>query len=332
MQQFKVLLVDDQEDDYIIIRAFLSRIQRVKFHLDWLSDYDEASVAIRKGEHDVYLLNNQLGKHTGLELLRKAVEMGSKAPLILLTGQDDPDLDMKAMKAGAADYLIKDEISAPILERSIRYSLERARMLQKLYELVKVDELTGLLNRREMNRLLNDEVHRCYRYHRPMSLTMLDIDHFKEVNDVYGHQIGDEVLRWLAQIVRDNVRAVDRVARYGGEEMAVILPETALDEAHRVAEDIRVLVASQPFIYVHDKVSLSFPITVSMGVASLGGSIDSEANLIRAADLALYHAKYQGRNCTVPFTDESLRTRPLGEMMLGPDPTSYHSTFVPGTP
>ena len=119
----KVLLVEDDEDDYVIIRDLLSEMER--FELEWLTDYDDALGAMEREEHDVCLLDYRLGKRSGLELLREALRRGYKVPIILLTGQGDREVDLKAMQAGAADYLIKGQIDAPLLERSIRYAFTR---------------------------------------------------------------------------------------------------------------------------------------------------------------------------------------------------------------
>lgn len=120
---FKVLLVDDDEDDYLITSDLLEDIRRIKFEIDWVETYEEALEAILQQQHDVYLLDYRLGDRNGLELVREAIEKGCKAPMILLTGQDDPEIDVEAMNAGAADYLVKGQIEPPLLERSIRYSI-----------------------------------------------------------------------------------------------------------------------------------------------------------------------------------------------------------------
>lgn len=130
----KVLLVDDDEDDYILTRDFFTDMEGANFQLDWVASYQAAMEAIAAHQHDVYLLDYHLGSRNGLELLREAVTKGCKSPIILLTGQGDHDVDMEAMKAGAADYLDKSQIGAPLLERSIRYAIERKQAEQKIRE------------------------------------------------------------------------------------------------------------------------------------------------------------------------------------------------------
>ncbi|MBN1869191.1 MAG: response regulator [Candidatus Omnitrophica bacterium] len=128
----KILIVDDDEDDHVVIRELLSEIKRQAYHLDWVADYDNALKAMGRNYHDVYFFDYRLGARTGLDLLRTAVHNGCKAPIILLTGQGDHDIDLQAMKMGAADYLVKGEMNALFLERSIRYALEHKKMENRL--------------------------------------------------------------------------------------------------------------------------------------------------------------------------------------------------------
>jgi signal transduction histidine kinase len=130
----RVLIADDDEDDYFLTRDLLLQSRRQKVHLDWTPTYREALQAIERNEHDVYLFDYRLGEGDGLELLRQALARGCKAPIILLTGNDDWDTDVQAMKAGAADYLVKGHFDAQLLERSIRYAIERKRAKEELVE------------------------------------------------------------------------------------------------------------------------------------------------------------------------------------------------------
>lgn len=181
--------------------------------------------------------------------------------------------------------------------------VERKRAEAALRELSIIDELTGVFNRREMKRILADEVSRSHRYGRPLALIMLDVDHFKCVNDTYGHQVGDEALRWLAQLCCGHLRSTDKIARYGGEEFAVILTETDDVSAFGVAEHLRETIERHLFTYVDgDGKSIEVPLTVSLGVAGLTEAVPSEQALVMAADRALYDAKGAGRNRVVRFS------------------------------
>jgi DNA-binding response OmpR family regulator len=149
----RVLLVEDDEDDYIIVRDLLLEIDEERFRLDWVTTYDAAFEAMVQNQHDVYLVDYVLGEKNGVKLLDEALKNGCKAPIIVLTGRGDRDVDMAAMRSGAADYLDKSQIKAPLLERSIRYAIERKRaaddreqLVTELQEaLARVKQLSGML-------------------------------------------------------------------------------------------------------------------------------------------------------------------------------------------
>ena len=128
----RILLIDDDELWYTMANDFLSKTARFAFDLEWIGTYDAALETMRRNQHDVYLLDYNLGEHNGLELLREAIEKGCKAPIIMLTGQGDPEVDIQAMKAGAVDYLNKREIRTPLFERSIRYAVEQQRSKRRV--------------------------------------------------------------------------------------------------------------------------------------------------------------------------------------------------------
>ncbi|HWR29450.1 MAG TPA: sensor domain-containing diguanylate cyclase [Negativicutes bacterium] len=174
--------------------------------------------------------------------------------------------------------------------------LERHHLFTGVEKIGLTDELTGLSNRRMFNYLMEREISRSRRYGRPLSLVMIDIDHFKKINDTWGHPAGDMILRELSASMRANFRRLDVPVRYGGEEFAIILPETSLEEAIHFAERFRVVIEQSQFAYGKDLIS----VTISLGVASIGNSpvseeLDSDA-LLQFADRALYQAKQSGRN------------------------------------
>lgn len=175
--------------------------------------------------------------------------------------------------------------------------LERAR--SELAELAIRDSLTQAYNRREFVRRIEDEARRCRRSRRPFSLLMVDIDHFKSINDTYGHPAGDEALKSIVALLHANARPTDFIARYGGEEFALILPETASASAIPVAERLREAVAAQPVAVTADK---SIRLTASFGVATYLEETEEIEHLIARADEALYQAKNAGRNCVRRFT------------------------------
>ncbi|MDQ3707242.1 MAG: diguanylate cyclase [Chloroflexota bacterium] len=222
--------------------------------------------------------------------------------------------------------LLEVDISAAVVKYRGRQAVlsinrditEFVRLENALREMAIRDELTRLYNRREMSRLLTDEIERCRRYNREMSLLMIDIDWFKRVNDTHGHQAGDEVLQGIARLLVEKTRATDHVARYGGEEMAVILPETSPEHALVVAEHLRCQVAEHEFAVSAGTAQegaepLKLSVTISLGLASFSAEFNTEEAILVAADRALYEAKRRGRNCAVPFSRKMLQTKELDE-------------------
>jgi DNA-binding NtrC family response regulator len=143
----RILLVDDDEDDYIITEDLLSEIEGRKFELDWYDNYDDALAEMKRNQHDICLIDYRLGRENGLRLLREAIDLGCRAPIILMTGQGDRDVDLEAMQAGAADYLVKGQVDAMSLERTLRYTYEHHRLLEKtqrqLHELTILHAVTN---------------------------------------------------------------------------------------------------------------------------------------------------------------------------------------------
>lgn len=299
--EIKVLLVDDDEEDIQLIRKVLGKIDHVKYKTEWHSTFEEAVKIILRGEHDVYLVDYHLGAETGLDLIKLALEKGCNEPIILMTGQGNRTIDLEAMKLGAADYLNKNEITPPLLERSIRYSIDRKKAEEKLREMSFRDVLTGLANRRYFDEVFERELGRCQREERPLSLILIDIDYFKPFNDNYGHLEGDRCLQAVSDVIGGCIkRPGDLVARYGGEEFAVILPETGRSGALEIAEEMRLTVQSLKIPHKGSTVTGCSDLTMSAGVAVMNSKeVSTSADLIRKADEALYKAKNEGRNQVV---------------------------------
>jgi diguanylate cyclase (GGDEF)-like protein len=303
MRTIHVLLVEDDEDDYLIIRDLLMDLAgQQKYKLDWVSTYRAALKEIERGIHDIYLIDHYLEENSGLSLLKEAAQAGCRAPMIVVTGRSDREIDQAALEAGAMDYLVKGKIDGQLLDRSMRYALERNRLLEQIRDLALRDELTGLFNRRELHRFLEYEVIKCKRYGHPFSLMMMDIDHFKEINDRLGHRTGDIILQNIGQVLLSKTRGCDLAARYGGDEFIVVLPETTAQQAWNGAERLRKVV-EKISIRVTNKRDEYEQIknTISIGIAGYPEDADSGDALLDAADQALYQAKRQGCNCTMIF-------------------------------
>ncbi len=470
-----MLLIDDDEDDYFVIRSTLSSIKNSKIQLNWKKNSQGAVLTLQEQPYDVILIDYHLGAESGLQVIQSLIQTGSAAPMILLSGIGSYEIDLEAMQAGALFYLDKNEISPRVLERTIRYAIERkqieqalkqkeiayeqlyikearhvrqlealqaatrvlmetldfekltervlgavlnaipaaeesllffpvpasgdccrqgvsskrenlpprlftlkedtpvsrltraavlegrpikvdafvrssaggpvgdngslltvplmhegelfgaitlvslrpgsfedndltflesfaatttaalhnARLHEKIQQLAITDSLTGLLNRRGFFNYAERELSRFKRVNKAFSLIMLDLDHFKEVNDTYGHPFGDKVLQEMAMICLRDIRKIDLIGRYGGDEFIILLPDTKSDRAVQVAERIRACFESFRFD-TEDGKSLSF--TASFGVAQAESQTQTLDDLIPQADAALYASKNKGRN------------------------------------
>jgi two-component system cell cycle response regulator len=206
----------------------------------------------------------------------------------------------QALEMGVNDYLTRP-VDKNELTARVRTNLRRKRYADKLrhnvqlsLEMAITDQLTGLHNRRYMSRHLDTLIASAHRAGKPLAFLIMDIDHFKSVNDTYGHDIGDEVLRDFASRISANVRGIDLACRYGGEEFVVVMPDTDIDFAYMVAERLRKNVEEKPFPISRAPNALN--ITVSIGIANSAGGDDNAEALLHRADQALYRAKREGRN------------------------------------
>ncbi len=289
----KILLIDDDRVQQRLMHEMVKNFRSGPFELEQAATYEDGLKKILTGKYAACLLDYRLDDRDGLALLREARIAGCVTPVIVLTADDSEEVDIAAMEAGAVDYLVKGSLTPRLLERSLRYALKLDETLAQLRMLALRDELTRLLNRREFQRILEEEWDRSMRFKRPFALVMVDIDHFKRINDTYGHQTGDEVLRHVASLLAGQVRNVDRVARYGGEEFAIIMVETdrqsAIDSMHRLGA----LLAETPCVIGN---YLTIEVTLSAGVASSLFDATNASDLVAAADRALYAAKEGGRN------------------------------------
>lgn len=302
-KNIRLLLVEDDQDDYIILRDCLMELAgEVKFELDWVTTYQAGLTQIQRANHDVYLIDHYLGKTSGLDLLKEAIQAGCQEPIIMITGKSAPEIDHAALQAGATDYLEKAQITGQLLDRSIRYAMERNRLLKKIRELAVRDALTDLYNRRELHRFLDYELIKCKRYGRKFSILLIDVDHFKEINDHYGHRIGDEVLQQVAHVLLYHTRGCDLPSRYGGDEFIIVLPETPAGQAWYGAERLRKVVETLSIqVGNDDGRTENLQITISTGVAEYPEDATTTETLIDMADKALYQAKHQGCNQVVCY-------------------------------
>ena len=293
----RVLIVDDNERQAQRLAAELAVEHRPVIE----SDFDKAHLTAR-GPVDLVILNTTSRGFDGLRFAAqvRSHEATRNLPILALIDPDDKSRAIKALDIGVNDVLARpidpEELAARVrtqIKRKRYTDLLRTNLDQSL-EAAVTDPLTGLHNRRYMTSQLDALVARAVRDGRPVATLLLDIDHFKKINDSFGHDAGDEVLREFAVRLASNVRAVDLPCRFGGEEFVVVMPETALEDAERIAERIRMHVSGAPFRIAGGREVLT--VTISIGVAATLGPGDTPELLLKRSDEALYEAKASGRN------------------------------------
>lgn len=294
----KILVCDDNPADRKLVRAYLRQITDREIVVLEVGQRREIQNALDKGRVSLVLMDIQMPEKSGMERLARIVEKQT-APVVMLTGAGGEEIAVQSLQEGAVGYLSKSSLSKENLVKAIDTALAKWRQIQqakadqeKLERLANLDSLTGLYNRRVILHRLDERIKYVRRYGEELSLIMLDIDHFKKVNDQYGHLIGDGVLEGIAVLVQQNIRDTDVVGRYGGEEFIIILLKTGLPSAVDVAERIRKAIEAAE---MKDSEGNVFSVTVSEGVSSYKPAED-ERSLISRADDALYRAKENGRN------------------------------------
>lgn len=290
-KKIRILFVEDNPDDYFLTSELLKESALQEPDIDWVTSAAQALEKIKGQEYDLYLVDHYLDIEEGLSLIPRIQKKYPHSAVIVMTGRDDPEIDRLALEAGASDYLVKGDTDARLLCRSIRYALEHSRLRRLLYQLSIHDELTGIYNRREFNREMEDEINRYNRYKRPLALIMLDMDHFKTFNDTYGHPVGDHVLKRVAETIQANLRSTDKVCRYGGDEFAIILPETSEEDALRIGNQLLFLIDNLHLEDPHSKLNIEIPVSLNMGIATVNPSNSTVDGMTRTADKALYTAK-----------------------------------------
>lgn len=293
------------EDDPVTRMLLTRSLKKAGFEVDAVGDGTAALDKMIHGFYPILISDWEMPGMDGIELCKtvRNMRLDGYVYVLLLTARDAKEHMVAGLEAGADDYLIK-----PIYEPELLARLNTARRILALEHSLRVaneqnrvlsitDALTGTFNRRHLMEQLPRELDRCRRYAYPLSVIMCDIDHFKTVNDVYGHAVGDEVLCQFAQRIQKSIRgSSDWVSRYGGEEFMILLPDTGRDGGLIVAEKIRALIADSAFTTEAGPVA----VTASFGVAStaasgpdLGTGVEA---LIAASDACLYQSKQSGRN------------------------------------
>ena len=320
-----ILIVDDDKDIRLLLSAYLKKegYEQIFFAEDAQESYKQLGIGDfeKAEEFDLIILDIILGNENGIDICKtiKGNEEYKDVPIIMITAKKEKDYLKNAFAAGAHDYIEKPinkieflaRIKAALrLREEMKKRKEREEELlktskklkkanKKLEKMASMDGLTGLANRRLFDKILEKEMRRAKRKNTTISLIMADIDNFKDYNDNYGHQAGDECLKKIAKVIEETTRRpADLAARYGGEEFSVILPNTDNKGVIKIAEKIRKSVISLEL--EHAKSKVADYVTLSLGVNSskLTSKIDEKRieEFIEKADKALYKAKESGRN------------------------------------
>lgn len=298
--QKKVLIIDDSENVRAQIAEALEKAALFEGIYE-AGDGIEALKMLLETPVDLILCDLEMPRIDGYKLLGMIAARPElqHIPVIMLTGHDDSELKVKLLGQGASDYITKPFDAAELIAR-VKVHLkikhlqdELKKSNERLKQLSDTDPLTQIYNRRYLMDMLAKELQRAERKGTHLSLVMIDIDHFKYVNDKYGHQGGDQVLTVLAALAQSGLRSYDFVARYGGEEFVMTLPETAHEDAIMIAERLR----SRIQLHSYSGSLKGLSLTASMGVSTYPAKfISSIADLVREADEAMYRAKSAGRN------------------------------------
>lgn len=302
----RVLVVDDSR----LVRALVGHhLKAGGYRVEEAEDGAAALHRLEAEPFDVVVTDLRMPGLDGFGLLEAARRRPLGPEVIVLTGSRSHDVDsaIRALRLGAHDYLPKPLPRPDAIVLAVERALEKKRLadanrrlIEELSALTRTDALTGALNRRAFDEDLAREAAMARRYGFPVSLALLDLDHFKGINDAEGHQVGDEVLRHFARLAREATRETDVVYRYGGEEFALLLPHTPLDGALATARRVVALAAATTATLG----SRAVRFTCSAGVASASGTAVAPDDLVARADAALYRAKNEGRNQALASTSD----------------------------
>jgi len=291
----KILAIDDSQMDLFLLKKYLFEMGFDVF----LADNGQKGIDAAINEKpDIILLDVMLPDVDGFEVCKKLKNdtATTNIPVIFISGNNDPCDKAEGINAGAVDYITKP-FDPGELKARVESVLRSIILEEKIRLLANTDELTGLDNRRHFFDILERELFSGRIKGKSLCMMMIDIDHFKRVNDTYGHLAGDRILKQMGKILKENTYPLDVVGRYGGEEFVILMPETSPSKAAKAAEKLRVLIDGHYWDIGKESIS----VTVSIGIASIDSG--NSHDLIKKADEALYRAKEQGRNRVVCWED-----------------------------
>jgi diguanylate cyclase (GGDEF)-like protein len=310
---YRVLVADDD----ISIRTLLAEVLGDDgFDVTIAANGDEAWQKFEKASHEIVLTDIRMPLLDGLQLLQRIRTKSPMTRVLILTSFASVASSVQALKDGAFDYLIKpfeslDAVSgavqravediesarereAALVDSLIRKNMELGQLNKVFHDLASRDGLTGLYNHRFVQNALQSEFERAQMHGHPLSVIVLDVDHFKDYNDTHGHLMGDYVLKTLADLLQQNMREIDVVARWGGEEFVIVCPKCTPESAHALAARLCKTIAAYPF--EGRETQPKRYVSVSAGVAAMTHLTLDPSELISAADAAVYEVKRNGRD------------------------------------
>ena len=306
-QDTQVLLVEDVSGDAYLVRRLLEATPGACFTVDVVSCAADAVTLIDMGGVDIVLLDLDLPDSTKFDTVLQFRTLFPSLPVVVLTRIEDLAIGLQAIECGAQDYVPKGLMAGGMLVRAVRFAIARQNQIRSYKAEAHTDALTGLSNRRAFDVELSRYLAEWTCQQRPMSLLILDVDRFKRLNDTFGHRTGDCVLSSLGTVLSGSIRPTDFPARFGGEEFAVILPDTRREEAAGVIRRVLEAVANQVFHFEGHQLR----ITASVGGAVTQNGDDADL-LLERADSALYVAKSAGRDCGYFSDGKQYYTVPSG--------------------
>ncbi|AZZ47306.1 diguanylate cyclase [Pseudomonadaceae bacterium SI-3] len=285
-EPYRVLIIDDDDDLSARYSLVLRNSQMI---VRTLSDPSQLFEVMREFDPEMVLLDMNMPDFTGIELAQmiRLNDEWLRVPIIYLSAETDINRQMAALLKAGDDFITKP-ISDTALTAAVFSRVQRARALSMA---LSRDSLTGLLKHADIKEQVALEVERAQRSGKPTSVVMLDLDHFKQVNDQYGHAAGDNVIRSLANLMRQRLRRIDSIGRYGGEEFVAVLPDCPAEQAKRIFDEIRLRFAALSF----HAGARTFSVSLSAGISETDGHAGAGA-MLELADQALYAAKHNGRN------------------------------------
>ncbi len=306
-QPIRVLLIEDSDVDAMFVRRLLESNPELPLKIDQATRLEEAIQFLRSADYDVAMLDLSLPDADGLESFDQIRALDARLPVVVFTGSEDEDLALTAIESGAQDFMAKGHVTGQMLFRSLRFAIARQRKVMGFQAAADTDPLTGMPNRRHLESRFAELLSQSKQQQVPMSLGLIDVDHFKSVNDQHGHFIGDAVLKEVARILSEGLPEGMLAARFGGEEFALLLPGLAMDPACGVVENLLAVLAEKTMLFGE----LSVRVTASAGVVEIEHDETWDESFVRA-DVALYEAKKSGRNRLCRHHKGRVESKPTG--------------------